>query len=80
MERDGEGEMAKPPGLNELDMPEWAELAVDNADNGGSYCSAGASRQNVHRRCCLVLLTVLSYCMLCQHMRILCPSASPSGL
>jgi hypothetical protein len=36
--------VAKRPDLNELDVPEWAELALDKKSNGGSYCSASPSR------------------------------------
>jgi hypothetical protein len=32
------------PDLNELDVPEWAELALDKAD-GGSYGSASNEPQ-----------------------------------
>jgi hypothetical protein len=31
MEREDEQGVAKRPDLNELDVPEWAELALDNA-------------------------------------------------
>jgi hypothetical protein len=45
MEREDERGVAKRPDLNELDVPEWAELALDKVEwmeNGGSklYCSA----------------------------------------
>jgi hypothetical protein len=32
MEREDERGMAKRPDLNELDAPEWAELALDNVE------------------------------------------------
>jgi hypothetical protein len=32
MEREDERGMAKRPGLNELDVPEWAELALDKVE------------------------------------------------
>jgi hypothetical protein len=44
MEREDERGVAKRPDLNELDVPEWAELALDKVENGGSYCSASPSR------------------------------------
>jgi hypothetical protein len=37
--REDERGMAKRPDLNELDVPEWAELAL-HTSYGGSYCSA----------------------------------------
>jgi hypothetical protein len=32
MEREDERRAAKRPGLNELDVPEWSELALDKAE------------------------------------------------
>jgi hypothetical protein len=44
MEREDKRGMVKQPDLNELDVPECAELALYIEQNGGSYCSASPSR------------------------------------
>ena len=43
MKREDERGVAKRPDLNELDVPEWAELALDKVE-WRSYCSASPSR------------------------------------
>jgi hypothetical protein len=45
MEREDERGAAKRPGLNELDVPEWAELALDKVE-----WMEGATATAAHRR------------------------------
>jgi hypothetical protein len=44
MEREDERGVAKRPDLHELDVPEWAELALDKVEWRKGYCSASPSR------------------------------------